>query len=260
MGVGLGIQLVPLGSFGFFDRQHITDVILLSRNGIAIGIGLNGFHHSTIQRNGVLRTGKRIQTVILNLIDAGLGSIDGLFQRNRLGVFRIGEGNGSRSSTYGNLSNFHITAGIDVDFIAIRSLYFFQKIRSAVQTGPPCLAGGIRLAGTYVDITGIGGVEGFVVCTGNGRGTRRIAVQSELCTRQISCACRVGLGHRDFTGASTVGSPIASKIIKSIGPVFCSGIHLGLDSVDKACSKQVGRSLLCPDRSAMSGIVLTAKH
>ena len=90
MGVGLGVQLISLGSLGFLDGQHITDVILFCGSRIAVGIGLDGFNHLAIQRNGVLRTCQRIQTVVLNLIDAGLGSIDGLLQGNGFRVLRIG--------------------------------------------------------------------------------------------------------------------------------------------------------------------------
>ena len=80
MGVGLGVQLVPLGSLGFLDGQHITDVILLGRCCVAAGIGHKGFHHLAIQRNGVLCASQGIQAVILNLIDAALGSIDRLLE------------------------------------------------------------------------------------------------------------------------------------------------------------------------------------
>ena len=90
MGVGFGVQLISLGSLGFLDGQHITNVILLSRYGIAIGIGFDSFNHLAIQRNGVFCTSKGLQTVVLNLIDAGLGSIDGLLQGNGFGVLCIG--------------------------------------------------------------------------------------------------------------------------------------------------------------------------
>ena len=251
MGVGLGIQFVPLWRFGFLDRQHITDVILLGRNGIAVGIGFDGFHYGSVQRNGVFCTSKGIQTVVLNLIDAGLRSIDGLLQRNRLGVFCIGQCNGGRTLTYGNFRYFHISAGIHIDFVTVRSLDFFQKISARVQTGPLGFAVGIGLSGTHIDITGIGSVKGVIVSAGDRSGAGRISIQSKLCACQISGACGVGLSQRNLASTSTVGCPIATEIIESIRSILCGSIYLRLDSVDKASTEQIGRTLLCPDRSTM---------
>ena len=125
MGVGLGVQLVPLGSLGFLDSQHITDVILLGRCCVTAGISHKSFHYFAIQRNGVLCPCQRIKGIALNLIDAALGSIDRLLERHRLGVFSIGQCNVGGFNTNGNLFDLHLAGGIHIDLVPLRCLGFF---------------------------------------------------------------------------------------------------------------------------------------
>ena len=116
------------------------------------------------------------------------------------------------------------------------------------------------LTNAYADITGIGIGQCRIVCSCNRYSTGNIPVECKFRTGKIYCACRIGFGDADITAAGTVGGPVATQVVEGITAVFFCGIHFSLNSVDKAGTKQVGRTVGSPDGCAMGGIVGTAKH
>ena len=210
MGIAFGVQLIAGRGFGFLDGQHITNVVLLGRCCIAVGIGNQSFHHLTVQGDGILRTCQGIQRVALDLIDTGLGGIDGLLQGNRLGVFCVGQGHSSILSTNGHFLHFHLTSGVHIDFIAFRGFGFLHEVSATIQASPLTLTIGIGLTNAGAHITGVGSRQNRIVCTGNGSRTCRVTVQGELCTCQVGSTCGIGFGQADRAGALAIGSPVAT--------------------------------------------------
>ena len=260
VGIGLGVQLVAGRRLGFLDGQHITDVVLPCGCCVAVGISLEGFHHSTVQGDGVLRACQRIQGVTLDLINAGLRRIDGLLQGNRFGILGVGQGDSSVLDTYSNFLDFYLASGVYIYFVAFRGFGFFHEIGTTVETSPLSLTIGIGLADGGTDIAGVGGIQGGIVGTGNGGGAGRIAIQSELGTCQILIACCIGLGQANRAGTFTIGSPVTTQVVEGIGTILCGGIHFRLDAVYQTCTEELIGSALFPDGRAVVGTVFTAQH
>ena len=210
MGVGLGVQLESLGSLGFLYGQHIPDVILLGRGCVAIGIGHKGFYYLSVQRNGVFSASQRVQRVVLNLIDAALGSIDRLLEGHRLGVLRIGQRNVGGFSTDGNLLDFHLTGAVHIDLVALRRFGFKHKVCATVEARPLTFSICIGFTDTCADITSIGSGQAGVVSTGNGSGAGGVTIKGKFRTCQICGACGVSLGQTDVASTFAVGRPVTS--------------------------------------------------
>ena len=260
VGVGLGIQLVAGRCFGFLDGQHITDVILPGGYRVAVGIGLEGFHHGTVQGDGILGACQRIQGVALDLLDAGSGCVDGLLQGHGLGVFRVGQGDVCGTVCHRHFLDLHIAAGVHIDLVALRGFRFLQEVSAAVEAGPLCLTCGSGLADTGADIAYIRSVLRVVVPSSDGNGAGGVTVQGELGTCQILIACGIGLGQADGTVALAIGSPVATQVVEGVGTILCGGVHFCLDAVDKTGSEQLIGATLFPDGRVMVGAVFAAQH
>ena len=260
MGVGFGVQLIAGRRLGFLDCQYITDVVLLGGYRIAVGIGLEGFHHGTVQGDGILGTCQRVQGITLDLLDTSCGCIDGLLQGHRLGVLCVGQGDFGGLGTYRDFLNFHLAGGIYIDFVALWSTGFEHKVHAAVEPSPLCLTRRIGLADAGTDIASVGSIQAGVVRTGNGNGAGGVTVQGEFRTCQIHSTCGIGLGQADRAGTFAIGSPVATEVVEGVRTILSGGIHFGLDAVDKTSSKQLIGTTLFPDGGAMVGAVSTTQH
>ena len=259
MGVGFGVQLIAGRRLGFLDCQYITDVVLLGGYRIAVGIGLEGFHHLTIQGDGILSTCQRVQGITLDLLDTSCGCVDGLLQGHRLGVLCVGQGDFGGLGTYRDFLNFHLAGGIYIDFVALWSTGFEHKVHAAVEPSPLCLTRGIGLADAGTDIASVRSIQAGVVRTGDGNGAGGITVQGEFRTCQIHSTCGIGLGQADRAGTFAIGSPVAAEVVEGVRTILCGGIHFSLDTVDKAGTEQLIGATLFPDGGAMVGAVLATK-
>ena len=260
MGIAFGVQLIAGRGFGFLYSQHIANVILLGRCCIAVGIGNQSFHHLTVQGDGILRTCQGIQGVALDLVNTGLGGIDGLLQGNGLGVFCVGQGHSSILSTNSHFLDFYLASGVNIDFVAFRGFGFLHEVSATIQASPLTLTIGIGLTNAGAHITGVGRRQSRIVCTGNGSRTCRVTVQGELCTCQVGSTCGIGLGQADRAGALAIGSPVATQVVEGIGTILCSGIYFRLDSVNETSTEELIGTAFFPDGRTMVGAMGTTQH
>ena len=189
-----------------------------------------------------------------------MGGIDGLLQGNRLGVFCVGQGHSRILSTNGHFLHFHLTSGVHIDFIAFRGFGFLHEVSATIQTRPLTLTIGIGLTNAGAHITGVGGGQCRIVCTGNRGSTCRVTVQGELCTCQVGSTCGIGLGQADRAGTLTIGRPVATQVVEGIGTILCGGIYFRLDSVNETSTEELIGTAFLPDGGAMVGAMGTAQH